>query len=246
MWNYADDPEEHEPLPRPFPFDAAANPRINADVAQWFVRRPQGDIGNSWSSAWPWSLAWMTQGKFDQYVECDLVSLSELDRWNIYLYTVFSGNSGSITPGVYNEPGVPRGNYGFYGMGIGDITTVSFIYAVFGANPSYTVGGGRGQRGIDYMFLPVTTSQGRVRRNADPDRGRNVPGLPAHYRFESRWTGTSWEFQGFRNGVLLGQASDDRLVQGMPGMGCTMYYLDTTADPQNLAQIDNFKAGWLK
>lgn len=229
LWCYADFPYHNPGGERPGSYDAAANPRISNNRCQWFIRRDDDDRSWAFSIAWPWPLAWMTQGKFDQFVEIEVASQHSGTQGGICIGCVFSGALGSLEPDRYGqhieEPAETfYGQYGTYYSG-----RSAAVYGLFGGNPSATPDGLRGHAGINYLALAQVTP---------PEVD-----YPFVMRQETRWVSNTWEIRVFLNGEETIRVTDHRLLQGQP---CLIYLLNADSigmDMDNLVQVSRFSAG---
>lgn len=247
-WGYADTAVGSEPFN---PQSCAVNPRIENNRVIWWSRREGYDnIGRGYSLAWPWPLGWMTQAKFDQYSEVEVIRIDRSPDTVPVVATVYSGNFGSMDPdefGQHWDTDAPpaeqfQGRFGFYSMDIfanPDGTSPSFglTYNLFGGNPGTLPDGLRGHAGINYLALNTTYV----------NEGPLAP-LPGVFRLEARWVTNQWQFRGLYNGELVATASHNHLIQGCPAMGMSAYYTGTAgfADPNNMVRVDNYKGGWLR
>lgn len=235
-------------FPTPFPQRCAANPRIQDGECVWFSRPnfspglPEINLGRGWSIAWPQQLAWMTQGKFSQYVEAD-VSYTIPYTSNCILCGVFSPNAGSLYPDIFSVQNLPfQGQFGFYGLFVtstGEDTpaTFSILYSTWGAFPATIPDGIRGHAGLNTLDIEHT----------DPPLAP-VPVLPLTARLETRWQNNRWELSAYANGTLIQTGWDTRLLGGSPGLSCSVYWNQQQVfmDPDRLMVCDNFSAGWLR
>jgi hypothetical protein len=247
LWAIADQTVDSQ-FPGPFPQRCAANPRIENGQVVWFNRSDvplsgvSYNLGRGWSVAWPQQLAWMTQGQFDQYVECDLDYSVPYDS-SLILCSVFSPNVGSLDPDIFGVTPVPfQGEYGFYGFYISENSLGqiggSLNYSTWGGFPAAIPDGVRGHAGINTIGLQFT----------ETISNDFATSYPARFRLETRRINNRWQFQAFSNGQLMQTGYDDRLLSGSPAMSCNIYWNTSTGspDPNRLLVCDNFNAGWLR
>jgi len=229
-WYWADYP--FTATDRPRPYDAATNPRIQVNRCHWFARRGGGI---ALSAAWPWTLAWLSQGIFSQYAEItvDAFTISTLD--SVGACVLYSAAAGSMDPDVYGAPpSTPlMGNYGLYVLNLahfaGEDRKMRISYNTFGGNPSGDVSGNRGFSGINgepiTPYVPISQE------------------LPSTFRLEARRQGSQWILTAFQDGNLVVEGADNRLLQGLPGMTAGQYTDDLVANP--IAILSRFRGGSL-
>lgn len=222
---------------RPGPFDCALNPSILDNQCTYWTR----NSGIAWTISSPWPLAWMSQGFFDQYVECDVTDVKNTGA--IWMVTCFSGNPGSyIGPSGAYMAGVQLSGGGIAYLG-------PLLRVHFGYNPSATFPLPLG--GLAYYFLPygLQNQNPTILRSGSQQPiippVRSVPGLPMHVRMEARHSDIGWTLTLFSNGENIGSAIDNNIGFGLPGLGANQIHMPEDELP-NLGSVDNFKAGWLR
>lgn len=249
QWFYCDFPYSGNNTPDPM--STALSPRIAANTCTWGSVRGLGggaDVaqGGAGSVAFPWKLAWLTQGQFDQFSEVQVVTIDPTEspdggRSEVSVDVVFSGAAGSLTPDTYLEPFLPdgfQGQYGYYSMNIGGtapgaIPGVALVWNLFGASPSFTPTGLRGHAGVNFVVLTT---------------GTGIAAFPSVFRIEARRLAGTWNLRGFQNGVQLIEANDNHLLQGQPAISCSTpvgFTPEQTPNPQFIAEVRHYRGGML-